>query len=166
MTTLDTFTIDFKTGSTSQAKAEIAAIDKQLDEMDKKGKKRTGLEEKQYIEAKKRRKELLDETKQQQRETDKLADSFGKIAQNILGAATAFATLGGLKTGILDAAKLNSTIELQSRVTGQSASELATYGAAVQEFGGDAKFVYSPTIRYGTGRLESWYQLQKCGRSI
>ena len=139
MTQLDEFTIDFKTKAHSQTFAEIASIDKQLDAMEKKGKRRSDDESKQYQELKKRRKELLDETKQQQRETDKLADSFGKMAQNIIGAATGFATLSGLKTGILDAAKLNSTIYLQSKVTGQAENELAAYGAAVQSFGGDAQ---------------------------
>lgn len=139
MTVLDTWYLLFKTDIPKEASPEIARLDKQIDELSKKGKKRSEDENKQYEVLKKQRKQLLDDTKQQQRETDKLADSFGNIASNIIGAATAFATLGGLKSGILDAAKLNSTIYLQSKVTGQSADELRAYGAAIASFGGDAQ---------------------------
>ncbi len=52
MTQVDEFTIDFKTKNTSQTRTEIAAIDKQLDEMEKKKKKNVSEEDKQYQELK------------------------------------------------------------------------------------------------------------------
>jgi hypothetical protein len=124
MTILDTLYLLFKTDIPASAGKEVAALDKQLDELGKKGKKRSEEENKQYELLKKQRKDLLDETKQQQREVDKLADSFRGLAQNALGAVTAFATFSGLKSGILDAARFNADIATQADVTRQSADEL------------------------------------------
>ncbi|MHC5541180.1 hypothetical protein ACYOEI_23405, partial [Singulisphaera rosea] len=120
MTVLDTFYLLFKTDIPKEAGADISKLDKQLDELGKKGKKRTEDENKQYDVLKKRRKELLDETKQQQRETDKLRDSFTGMIESAVGAATAYVTFSALKAGLVDANKLNASLAILGKTTGQN----------------------------------------------
>jgi len=139
MSILDTFYLLFKTDIPTSVQKEIAGLDKQLDDLAKKGKKRSEEENKEYKELQKRRKEAVQGLKDQQKEVDKISDSFVGLAQNGLAALTAFASFNGLKSGILNAAALNSSLEIQSKITGQNVDELRTYSAAVESAGGSSE---------------------------
>ncbi|OWK42469.1 hypothetical protein [Fimbriiglobus ruber] len=150
MTILDTFLLVFKTDIPKEAGADIAKLDKQLDEMGKKGKKRTEDENKQYEVLKKQRKELLDATKQQRQETDKLGDSFAGMIENAVGAVTAYATFGALKTALIDANKLNSSLTILGKTFSQSPRDIKAFGQALQLSGGDAQSLYNFVAAEGT----------------
>lgn len=110
MTVLDTFTINVKTSDTDAAKSDLNSIDKKLDDMDKKVKKRTDEEKKHDAESKKRNKEKLDQIKDQEREIDKLSDSFQGMVQKGFGAVAAYASFSALKSGLIDANNLNNAL--------------------------------------------------------
>src|ERR1700733_2104976 len=123
MTILDSFYVLFGTKKVAQTRTEIAGIDKQLDDMDRKGKKRSEVEDKRYQELKKQRKELIESLQIQRRETEKLSDSFKDLTTNAVGALTAWATFSGIKNALIDVNKLNSSLQVLSGQTGISGRE-------------------------------------------
>ncbi|HZZ80037.1 MAG TPA: phage tail tip lysozyme [Gemmataceae bacterium] len=142
MTILDTFYLLFKTDANG-AKSDVAALDKQLDELEKKGRKRSDDENKRFKELEKQRKDLIDQLKEQQRETDKLDQSFQSMISSAVGAVTAYASFGALKTGLIDANRLNASLAILGRTTGQNAGEIKAYGAALEQTGGKAEDLYA-----------------------
>lgn len=139
MTILDSFYILFGTKNAEQTRVQISAIDKQLDEMDKKGKKRTDADNKHYQELKKQRSELLDSLKQQQRELDKVGDSFERLTSNVIGAGLAYLSFGSLKKQTLEAQEFNRALAIQAETSGQNVAELKTLAAAYEQTGGTAE---------------------------
>lgn len=139
MSILDSFYILFGTKNVAQTRSEISSIDKQLDDMDKKGKKRGEGEDKRYQELKKQRKELIESLQQQQRALDTLGNSFENFAKNAIGAGLAYVSFGALKAGILDAQKFNRELAIQAKVSGQNVTELKAFDAAYQQTGGSAE---------------------------
>lgn len=135
---LDTFEILFST-SAKKAREEVVALDKELGDLEKKGKKRSDEENKHYQELSKKRKELLDDLKVQQRETDKLGDSFQNMATNAIGAVTAFATFQGLKNTLIDVNKLNAALAISGDTLGLNVQQLKQYAAAIDKVGGNGQ---------------------------
>jgi polyhydroxyalkanoate synthesis regulator phasin len=131
MTVLDTFYLLFKTDAPG-AQQQAAALDKQLDELAKKGKKRSEEENKRFQELKKQRKELTDQLKEQQRETDRLGDSFQSMIQGAVGAVTAYASFGALKAQLVDANNLNKALLILGETYGLNAVKVKAYGAATE----------------------------------
>lgn len=135
---LDTFEILFST-SAKKAREEVIALDKELGELEKKGKKRSDEENKRYQELQKQRKEQLDEIKQQRLETDKLSNSFQNMAANAIGAVTAFATFHGLKNTLIDVNKLNASLAIAHDSWGVNVQDLKTVAAALDKAGGNGQ---------------------------
>ena len=138
MTIVDTFYLLFRTDSTG-TKKDIADLEKQIDSLTLKGKKRTDAEDVALKNATKRHKELTSELKEQTKQTDQLGDSFAKTIESGVAALTGFATFSGLKSGILDAQQFNRELAIQSKISGQNATELKAYGAAYESAGGSAE---------------------------
>lgn len=128
---LDTLFLLFKTDAPG-AKTDIDAIDKQIDQLTAKGKKRSDQENKQYAELKKQRKETLDSLKEQQRESEKLNNSFQSMVSGAVGAVTAYASFSALKAGLVDANNLNTSLRILQQTYGVSAVAAKAYGAAVE----------------------------------
>lgn len=135
MTVLDTFYLLFKSDANG-AKTDVAALEKQIDSLTVKGKKRTDEESKALLQAKKQLKGVTQELQDQNKQVDKLGESFRGLITNAVGAFTAYAGFSALKNGILDAAKFNSALAVQAKITGQNAGELGGYAAEVEAAGG------------------------------
>ncbi len=135
MTILDTFVIKF-TSDAKGTQADVAALDKQISALAAKGKSRNDEEIKELRELRKQRGEALRDLKDQTDATDKLGNSFVKMVENGAQAATAFLALGAIKSGVLNAAQLNSNLEIQGKLLGQNVSGLRAYAAAFEAAGG------------------------------
>lgn len=135
---LDQFYLLFKTDA-SGASGDIKKLDDQISQLAAKGKKRSDQETLDLKEMRKQRALALQDLKDQQSELDKIGQSFSDIAVNALGALAAYASFSGIKNGVLDAAKLNSGLEVQAEITGQNIDELRAYSAAVQDAGGSSQ---------------------------
>ena len=135
MTILDTFVIKF-TSDAKGAQADVAALDKQISALAAKGKDRNEDEIKELKELRKQRSEALRDIKDQTDATDKLGNSFVKMVENGAQAATAFLALGAIKSGVLNAAQLNSNLEIQGKLLGQNVTGLRAYAAAFEAAGG------------------------------
>lgn len=142
MTDLDTFYIRFKTDA-SGAKVDIAALDKQITQLATKGKKRSEEEQKEFKALRQIRKESLEDIKAVTKETDALGDSFKSMAQNAIGAATAFATFGALKAGIVDANRLAASLQEINTLYKVSPSKASSYAIALEHVGGNANSMYA-----------------------
>jgi VIT1/CCC1 family predicted Fe2+/Mn2+ transporter len=139
MSVLDTFYLLFKTDIPQAARADIASLDKQIDDLTTKGKKRTDQETSSLKTLQKQRKEATDEIKSQKKQVDELGQSFVKMVEGIAGAATAYLSFEGLKSGLLDAQKLNNALTVQAKLTGQNAGELRGYAQALENAGGSGE---------------------------
>lgn len=139
---LDVFNILFKFNS-QESKKQIADIDQQLTELEKKGKKRDENENKRFAELKKQRKDTIDQIVQQRNEIDKLDNKFQDMISNAVGAVTAFATFQGLKTSLIDANKLNVSLSNLALNYHLNANEIKAYGAALEQAGGNAQDLYN-----------------------
>jgi len=135
MTILDTFVLKF-TSNAKDAQADVAALDKKISELAAKGKTRNESEVKELKELRKQRAETLRDIKDQTDATDKLGASFVRMVENGAQAATSFLAFNAIKNGVLNAAQLNSNLEIQSRLIGQNVSALRAYGAAFESAGG------------------------------
>lgn len=135
MTVIDTFFLLFKTDAKG-AQADVSALDKQISALAAKGKSRNEAEVKELQSLRKQRAEALRDLKDQTDATDKLGDSFVKMVENGAQAATAFLALGAIKSGVLDATRLNATLEIQGKLIGQSVTGLRAYAAAFEAAGG------------------------------
>ncbi|MDE2100251.1 MAG: hypothetical protein KGL39_23575 [Patescibacteria group bacterium] len=111
MSVLDFF-LRFKTDVQAGAKKDVVDLEKQIDELAKKGKKHSEEQTKQAEKHKKERKEALDDTKKQQKETDELSDSFNNLVNNAIGAVTAYASFSFLKNSLIDANNLNASLKI------------------------------------------------------
>src|ERR1700684_659048 len=109
MTVLDTFYLLFKSDAKG-AQADVAALDKQISALAAKGKSRNEAEVKELQALRKQRAEALRDIKDQTKATDELGGSFVKMVESGAQAATAFLALGAIKSGVLDATRLNSTL--------------------------------------------------------
>ena len=138
MSVLDTFYLLFKTDATTGAASDIKQLENQIDSLTAKGRKRSDEENKQLLLAKKNLKSITDELKDQQKQIDKIGDSFVKVVEGAVGALTAFASFGALKSGLADAARINSVLHVNQQITGQSAGEIKAWSAAVESAGGSA----------------------------
>lgn len=70
--------------------------------------------------------------------TNQLGDSFKKMITAGVSALGTFATFNALKNSVLQTAATNAELERQSRLTGESAANLAAWDAAVEQAGGKA----------------------------
>ena len=122
MTVIDTFTIDVESPKTESAKAGLTQLDAKLDDMDKKGKKRSEDEKKQDAEQKKRNKEKIDQLKEQQKATDALGESFRNMVSGAVGAVAAYASFSALKAGLIDANNLNNALLTLQQTYGRGVS--------------------------------------------
>lgn len=135
---LDSFYLLFKSNAT-QARTDIKQLDEQIAQLAAKGKKQDDEESKRLDNLRKQRRALKQDLKDITGEMDKLGDSFTRVIEAGVGALTAYVSFGAIKTGILDAAKLNSTLAVQAKITGQNAGELKAYATAVEAAGGSAE---------------------------
>ena len=74
--------------------------------------------------------------KDQQRQVEGNGQSFMKLAESAAAAATAIVSFTAIKSGVLNAQQLNSSLEVQARLMGQNSSALRTYAAASEAAGG------------------------------
>lgn len=133
MSVLDTFYLLFKTDIPSNVEKDIKNLDKQLDDVAKKGKKRHEEEIKESKESRKQRLEATDDIKNQRQETDKLGDSFQSMITNAVGAVTAYASFSFLKNALVDANNLNLSLKnLQGTFTNFDATKIEKYDRAFQ----------------------------------
>lgn len=135
---LDIFTILFNSNAKDAAK-DTKDLEKQIDSLTAKGKNRSEAENKQLIQAKKQLKEVTGELKEQQKAVDNISNSFVSLIENGVGAFTALASFSVLKSGLLDAAKLNSELYVQQQITEQNAGELRGWASAVEAAGGSSQ---------------------------
>lgn len=131
MSVLDTFYLLFKTDA-GGAKAEVAALEKQIESLKDKGKKRSEQESKDLKEAVKQHKELTAGLKDQATAADKLKDS-------LMSAVAAYIGFQAIKAGVVDNANFNRSLGRQSEVIKQNADDMAAYGAAIEVVGGDSQ---------------------------
>ena len=137
MTILDTFYILFKSDA-REAQKDNAALDKKLDAMGDKEKKRADAEVKAHRELGKQRKETTRDIRDQTDATDKLGNSFVKMVESGAQAATTFLTLSAIKNGVLNATQLNSSLEIQGKLLGQNVTQMRANDAAFQAAGSPA----------------------------
>lgn len=135
MTILDTFYLLFKSDAKG-AQADVTALGKQIDQLAAKGKKISEDELKQLKELSKQRNELIKQIKEQGEQAKETGKAFVNLAEAAAGAVTAVVSFGAIKAGILDASRLNSSLEVQSKLLGQNAASMKAYGAAVESAGG------------------------------
>lgn len=135
---INSFYMLFKSDS-KQAQDDIVALDKKLETLRAKGKKRTDDERKETYEIIKQRKALTDSLDENRNSTEKLIES-------VTQATVAYISFNAVKSGIANAAAMNRELTLQTDLWQQNASEVAAYGAAVKSAGGSA------------GSLYGWYQ--------
>lgn len=138
MSVLDTFYLLF-TSNAKEAQGDTVALDKQLDDLAKKGKKRSDDENKRYAELKKQRKEQLDQLKDQRREADNLSDAFQTMIASAVGAVGAYTSFGALKSGLADVNKLNASLVVLRDTYHLNAQELKGYAAALDLAGGNGQ---------------------------
>ena len=84
MTILDTFYLLFKSDA-GNVKTDMAAMEKQIDALREKGKKRSEQENKDLKELIARQKELTDSVKDSQKETDKFVNSIADATAALVG---------------------------------------------------------------------------------
>lgn len=130
---LNTFYMLFKS-DTGAARADIDALDKKIENFRAKGKQRTHAENEEMRDLIKTRRQLNDEIKGTQTNTEKLIQSATQ-------AATAYVSFGAIKAGLLNAQQMNRELTIQSDLWGQNANTVAAYGAAVKAAGGSAASV-------------------------
>ncbi len=128
---LDTFYLLFKSDS-SQAAKGIDELDKKIESLTAKGKKRSEQENKDLKDSLKQRKEL----NQNLKETEQL---YEKITDNIVRAATSIFSFAAVSKGFLSTTENNSKLAIQGKLLGQSAKDLKAYGYAVESAGGDSE---------------------------
>jgi hypothetical protein len=138
MTVLDTFYLLFKNDAAASRK-DVSDLEKQIDALTLKGKKRNEAEDKALKEATKRHKELTRELKDQNKQVEELGSSFAKALEGGVSAFAAYASFSGIKSGMLDAQKFNRELAIQSKVSGQNVGELKAFGAAYESAGGSAE---------------------------
>jgi hypothetical protein len=144
MTVLDSFYILFKSNA-KEAIQDTDALDKRISQLAAKGKNCNEAEVKQLAELRKQRQETTRDIRDQTDATDKLGGAFVKMVENGAQAATSFLALGAIKSGILNAAHLNSSFEITSRLTGKSVTDLRALDAAFEAAGssaGEFKSIY------------------------
>lgn len=86
--------------------------------------------------AQKATEDLEDAAKKSGKEVEKLGENFVKLVERGTEALTAYASYSFLKNGVVDAAKFNSALEVQSKLWGQNAQQMKTYAAAAESAGG------------------------------
>lgn len=138
MTILDTFYLLFKTDIPASAGKDIAGLNKQISELAAKGKKRSDEETKQLNALRKQRRDATQDLRDQRTEVDRLGSSFTGLVEGVGVALAAYGAFSGIKNGILDAARLNSVLELQGKITGKNITEIKAFGAASEAAGGSA----------------------------
>lgn len=128
---LDEFIIQFKSNA-KQTQTDVASLDKQIDALAAKGKKRTDAEKQQLRDLVKLRSESTQDIKDQSKATDNLGDSLLDLgAKAIIG----FSAFSFLKSGVSNAIDLNYQLEKQQRLFGLNASEINAYDAAFVQGG-------------------------------
>ena len=127
MTVLDTFYLLFKTDA-GGAKNEVLQLDKQIDQLREKGKKRSEQENKELEEKIKRQKELKNEIKDGNQAAEKLMN-------NVAGAFAGYFSAAAIKNRITETAQMNRSLKDQASVLQVNTRELKTYAAALKELG-------------------------------
>lgn len=128
---LDTFYMLFKS-DTSQAAKGVADLEKKIAGLTKLGEYRTDKETKNLKEAQKQYKEL----NQQLKETE---NQYTKVAESLVQATTGAITFGSIIKGIFSTGSLNSNLQVQSKLIGQTTTDLKAYGAAAKAAGGSSE---------------------------
>jgi len=125
---LDTFYLKFTTDARGAA-SEVAQLEKQIESLREKGKKRSEQENKDLKEAIARRKELKDNIEKTNRETEKLID-------NTVQLAAAYVSFGAIKNGIVQTAEFNRALSVQSKNLGQATNDMRAYMGLAKQMGG------------------------------
>lgn len=82
-------------------------------------------------------------TKKTNEESEKLGKSFTNAIEDATRALAAYVSYQGIKSGILDAEKLNRSLSIQTKLWGANANEVAGAGAAIKAAGGSAEELYA-----------------------
>ncbi len=130
---LDTFYLLFKSDS-AQAVKDVGELDKKVDTLRQTGKKQSEQQQKDAKESTKQHKEFNDSLKE-------TGYQYTKIAESLAQATVAAVSFGSIAKGIFGTASSNSTLQVQSKLIGQSAVELRGFGEAAKAAGGDAESV-------------------------
>lgn len=135
MNLLETFYIKFKSDAKDALK-DSEAVEKQLDTLGGKEKKRNESEIKSSKELSKQRKETAKEIKEQTEATEKLGQSFVKTVEAAASAGAALFSFSAIKSGIQNVTDFNAALRTTASLTGQSSRSLAILGAAAEHAGG------------------------------
>lgn len=125
-----TFYLLFKTDS-GQAAKDVAELDKKVDNLRQTGKKQGEQQQKDTKESTKQLKDYNESLKE-------TGSQYVKIAEGVAQATAATISFGSIAKGIFGTAGINSNLEVQSKLLGQSAVDIKAYGAAVQAAGGSS----------------------------
>lgn len=128
MTAFNTFFLQFRNDA-AKSKKDVAELEKQIDSLRAKGKKRTEEEDKQLQQAVRRQREM----QQQARETEK---NYERLSDSVATAAAAYVSLAAIKSGVVNAAEFNRTLAVQAKNLGLVTQDLRAYGAAIRAAGG------------------------------
>jgi hypothetical protein len=142
VTVLDTFYLLFKSDA-PQATAEIAKLEKQIDALKDKGKKRSEQEKKDLKEAIAQHKELTQTVAESQKETAKFVDSIGSATAALVGFAA-------VRAGIGNANSFNSNLAVQSKLLQQNVRDLKVYSSAAEAAGGTKEGYLGDAGRFAT----------------
>ena len=145
MTILDTFYLLFKSDA-GNVKTDMAAMEKQIDALREKGKKRSEQENKDLKELIARQKELTDSVKDSQKETDKFVNSIADATAALVGFAA-------VRSGITKSSSFNSDLKVQSELLQQSARDLKVYGAAAEAAGGSKEGMLATISAWYNGAI-------------
>src|SRR4051794_19835053 len=154
MTVLDTFYLLFKNDA-KQTQADIAALEKQIESLKDKGKKRSEQESKDLKEAVTRHKELARGLKETTDQQERLGQSFVKTIESAASAGTALFAFGAIKNGVKNVTDFNSALRVTAGILSQNGSALASFAAAAEHAGGTqegALGAYQSLFQYYSSR--------------
>ncbi len=135
MTVLDTFYLLFKNDA-KQTQTDVAALEKQIESLKDKGKKRSEQETKDLKEAVARHKELAKSLKETTDQQEKLGTSFVKTIEAAAAAGTSLFAFSAIKSGVKNVTDFNSALRVTAGILGQNGSALAAFAAAGEHAGG------------------------------